>query len=470
MLIEELDRKDCHGGGAFAAAIDRLFASISKLPFPFLLESGGLSRSDAGRFSFMGADPFMTFEARGEKLRIGSGGSAGKSEGNPLSVLRGLLSEFREDTHPVFPFCGGAVGYIGYEGGEHIESLPPRKPDSILVPDLYFCFYDTALTFDHLKGRVFIASSGIPEKGAGKRVRAKERLRFFRELLSQDAGSGREAIEVGSLSANFRKDEYIEAVDKIKAYIETGDIYQANLSQRFEADFSGPPYQLYRKFREINPVPFGAFLDYPELSIVSNSPERFLSLRRGILETRPIKGTIERALAPMNDERMKSDLKGSFKDGAEHLMIVDLERNDLGKVCRYGSVKVEELKRIETYSNLHHMVSIVSGEVKEGVDAVECVIAAFPGGSITGAPKIRAMEIIHEVEPNPRWVYTGSIGYIGFDGGMDMNIAIRTAFVTGGKVCFSVGGGIVADSDPEAEYEETLLKGEVFREIAAGRG
>ena len=246
----------------------------------------------------------------------------------------------------------------------------------------------------------------------------------------------------GPLSSDWSKSSYLGALEKIKGYIEDGDIYQANLSQRFSGEFKGSAYELYRQMQEVNPVPFGAYLQLPGVSIVSNSPERFLSLRNEKLETRPIKGTIARGEDDCSDTDAIKELQASKKDGAEHLMIVDLERNDLGRVCRFGSVQVEDLMRIETYSNLHHMVSTVSGIVKEGISPIDCIRAAFPGGSITGAPKLRAMEIINEVEPVPRWIYTGSIGYIGFDGGMDMNIAIRTAFISGDKICFSVGGSL----------------------------
>ncbi len=468
MVIEEIGDFPSRGRSekGFPALVEDIFASIANLSFPFLLDGGGPVPSDAGRFSFLGADPFMTLEACGDRLKIWTGDTAEERKADPLSVLEELLARFREEGHPLFPFTGGAVGYIGYETGERIESLPPRKEDAISIPDVRFSFYDAVIILDHWEKRVFVASTGFTDKGDKSEKRARERARFFRSLLGVEERSGSGDVSIGEPVANIGRDDYLAAVERVKGYIERGDVYQVNISQRLSAPFEGSSFTLYRRFRNINPVPFGAYLSFPDLAVASNSPERFLRLKGGIIETRPIKGTLRRSEGTSGDRISREALRMSVKDGAEHLMIVDLERNDLGRVCRYGTVRVREFKRIETYSNLHHMVSIIEGEVREGTGAVDCIRAAFPGGSITGAPKIRAMEIIHEVEPNPRWIYTGSIGYIGFDGTMDLNIAIRTAFVTSGRVFFSVGGGIVADSDPEREYDEVLLKGEVFRKAA----
>ncbi len=471
MIIEELDPEFYRGGNVdegLSDVADRLYRSVSDLPFSFLLESIGGHASGSSRFTFIGADPFSSVKARADEIEIAGYDCIKTVSGNPFQTVREYLKLFREDGHPVFPFYGGAVGYIGYETSCHIESLPPRKDDALFIPDLYLNFYDAVLIIDNLDLRVYLASTGFPETGSAGDGRARERAVFFKEhiLSAKEISSSRP--EIGPLESNFNKKEYMQAVEKIKYYIEKGDIYQANIGQRFNASFTGSSYEIYRRFGKLNPAPFGAFLKYPGLEVISNSPERFLSLREGIIETRPIKGTASRSENGATDEALKTALEKSIKDRAEHIMIVDLERNDLGKVCKYGTVKVNNLYHVESYSNLHHLVSSVTGELEKGVDATECLLSAFPGGSITGAPKVRAMEIIHEVEPNPRWLYTGSIGYLGFDGGMDMNIAIRTAFVTGGRIYFSVGGGIVADSDPEAEYNETLLKGDIFRKIATG--
>lgn len=469
MIIEEVSSRFCRGSdlvGSQSDISDRFYKYISDLPFPFLLESFNGSSNNIARFTFIGADPFATIKAVADEIEIVNDDGTKTISGNPLQTVREYLKLFRENIHPVFPFCGGAVGYIGYEISGQIELLPPRKDDTVFVPDLYFNFYDTVLIIDNIDMKTYLVSTGFPKVASAKNKRARERVAFFKEHILNKREVPSSCLEIGPLESNFGKAGYINAVKKIKTYIEKGDIYQANIAQRFQATFFGSPYEIYRRFEKLNPVPFGAFLKYPELEVISNSPERFLSLRNDIIETRPIKGTAPRDENSTKDEALKEMLMKSIKDRAEHIMIVDLERNDLGKVCKYGTVKVNDLYSIESYSNLHHLVSSVTGELTKGVDAAECILSAFPGGSITGAPKVRAMEVIHESEPNPRWLYTGSIGYLGFDGGMDMNIAIRTAFVTKGKIYFSVGGGIVADSDPEAEYNETLLKGDVFRKIA----
>ncbi|MBE9503034.1 MAG: aminodeoxychorismate synthase component I [Proteobacteria bacterium] len=466
MVIEELDLDPLKAVDDDVDLVDALFSSVQSLPNAFLMESASNNLSYSGRFSFIGADPFLTFESKGRQLRKTSGNKVEESEGNPFVELRAVLVEFGEASHPVYPFCGGAVGYMGYESAELIETLRARKEDCFSIPDMRFCFYDVVVIYDHQEDKAHLSSTGFPESGINRTKRAKERFNYFKEILSKKAEMEEVEPVVGELSSNFSRSNYFEAVGKIKDYISEGDIYQANLSQRFSAIFKGSDYLLYGKFKKANPVSFGAYLRYDDFSVISNSPERFLSLRDGRLETRPIKGTIKRVSDGVKDAALMEQLKNSAKDCAEHVMIVDLERNDLGRVCRYGSVKVDNLKIIESYSNLHHMVSTVSGQLREGMDAVDCITAAFPGGSITGAPKVRAMEIIHEVEPDPRWIYTGSIGYIGFDGSMDLNIAIRTALVKDEKIYFSVGGGIVADSDPQSEYEETLLKGEVFRNLS----
>jgi para-aminobenzoate synthetase component 1 len=262
------------------------------------------------------------------------------------------------------------------------------------------------------------------------------------------------------LRSNFTKPGYMKIVEKAKEYIDKGDIYQVNLSQRFEADLKEEPYELYMKLRSVSPAPFASYLNFKDVIIISSTPERFLMKSGLYIETRPIKGTSPRSSDPLADELNEISLKESYKDRAEHIMLVDLERNDLGRICEYGSVKPTEFIALEKYSTVFHLVSTVSGKLKEGVGPVDCLIAAFPGGSITGAPKVRSMEVIESLEPVKRSLYTGAIGYISFDGNMDTSIVIRTIVVKGDKLYFQVGGGIVADSDPEKEYYETLDKAE----------
>jgi para-aminobenzoate synthetase component 1 len=268
-------------------------------------------------------------------------------------------------------------------------------------------------------------------------------------------------------STNLTRDAYLRAVARAREYVIAGDIIQVNLSQRFTVPCPQPPPEVYLRLRRLAPAPFAAYLGFPEVSVLSASPERFLEVRRGRIATRPIKGTRPRGRTPEEDRRLAAELAASEKDRAEHVMIVDLERNDLGRVCRPGSVRVPELMALETYSNVHHLTSTVEGVLRPGVEAVDVLRAAFPGGSVTGAPKIRAMEIIDELEPMRRSVYTGAIGYLGFDGDLDLNIVIRTALLTAGRAHFQVGGAIVYDSDPAAEYRETLDKG---RGLAAALG
>ena len=463
MLTKEITINSLTKEGSELSISDHLFLILCELPRPFILESTPSNNYESARFTFIGADPFLTIEAIDGKITLNEEGKIKESIGNPLDALNDLMTRFSEELHFDFPLCGGAVGYIGYET---VEPIPVRKTDAVSLPDLRFSFYDIVFIYDHLKEKLTIVSTGQPESGREKKKRASERLKQFETIIKETLQVKGVEPYIGEPESNFSRHDYIKGVERIKEYITEGDIYQANLSQRFSAPFSGSPYLLYRRFRDINPVSFGGFLGYDDSSIISNSPERFLSLRGSKLESRPIKGTIKREKGAIEDLLQKKALKSNKKETAEHVMIVDLVRNDLGRVCKYGTVTVDELMKIESYSNLHHTVSTVSGELREGLTPVDCIRAAFPGGSITGAPKIRAMEIIHEIEPNPRWIYTGSIGYIGFDGNMDLNIAIRTAFIKDGTIYFSAGGGIVADSDPGAEYEETLLKGGIFKKIA----
>jgi para-aminobenzoate synthetase component 1 len=260
------------------------------------------------------------------------------------------------------------------------------------------------------------------------------------------------------LKSNFSKSDYIKTIEKAKRYIRKGDIYQVNISQRFETEIDSSPENLYLRLRSVSPAPFASYLGFGDISVMSSSPERFLLKRGGYIETRPIKGTRPRGTSAASDLLLEHELKKSVKDNAEHIMIVDLERNDLGRICDYGTVLPSESAVVEKYSNVSHLVSTVKGKLRREVDPIDCFLAAFPGGSITGAPKVRSMEIIEELENVKRSIYTGAIGYISFDGNMDTSIAIRTLVAKNNKAYFSVGGGIVADSDPESEYQETLDK------------
>jgi para-aminobenzoate synthetase component 1 len=317
-------------------------------------------------------------------------------------------------------------------------------------------FYDGIVIIDHKEGKTYVAALGIEENEAD----------IISRLAAKFVGDPKIAIRTDfkinenvEFRGNFTKPEYMKALDAVHEYILAGDIYQTNLTQRFNADLQLSPLELYSELRKINPAPFASYIDFGEGQIVSSSPERFILVQGRNIETRPIKGTMPRGKTAAEDAANRETLVNSEKDKAELLMIVDLERNDLGKIAKTGTVKVPELFKLETYQTVFHLVSTVTAELKDNLDAIDCVKATFPGGSITGAPKIRAMEIIDELEPTQRNIYTGSIGYIGFNGDLDLNIVIRTIVCKDGKGYFQVGGGIVWDSDNQSEYQETFDKG-----------
>jgi para-aminobenzoate synthetase component 1 len=444
----------------------RCFELIKERPHSFFLDSG-MDPAKLGRYSFIGADPFLVLKSRGQEISLSYGD--GRKEtvmGNPFDVLDGLLRRYRMETGPVpVPFSGGAVGYFSYDLCHFIERLPRTAVDDLKLPECYLAFYDTIIAFDLQQGRAYIVSCGFPEEDeTARKRRAQARLDELKALIlsgrPKGAGSAGTA-PVGSeiaLKANFSRRQYLKAVAAAREYILAGDIFQVNISQRFEAKLAAPPYELYRQLRLVNSAPFASYLGFEEVSVASASPERFLRLSGDLVQTRPIKGTRRRGATLAEDATLANELLSSVKDRAENVMIVDLERNDLGRICRYGSVKVTELAVLENYPTVFHLTSTVEGRLSPGKGAIELLKATFPGGSITGAPKVRAMEIIDELEPTCRSVYTGSIGYLGFNGDMDLNIVIRTVLVKDGKACFQVGGGIVYDSKPEAEYEETLDK------------
>jgi para-aminobenzoate synthetase component 1 len=420
-----------------------------------------LEHSERGRFSFIGSNPFLTIKGVNNRVEV-SGDECYETDLDPFEVVKRYLNKFSFHFECDLPFIGGAIGYFGYDLRRFVEKLPNRNSNDLKTPDLVLNFYDSIIIFDHKRKQCMI--SKIPG------LRMKTDGLDFKQIMNMrinDIPSNPEQ-EAAQLSSPFSKDSYVAAVRKIKDYISAGDIFQVNLSQRFESPLKIEPLQLYARLRRINPAPFSAYLDLGEFQIVSSSPERFLKIREGTVETRPIKGTRRRGRNPKEDVCLANELAASEKDQAENLMIVDLLRNDLGKVCDFGSVKVRALCELETYPSVFHLVSTVTGKIKNDVQCIDVLKACFPGGSITGAPKIRAMEIIDELEPKSRGVYTGSIGYIGFNGNMDTNIVIRTIIVKDRKAYFHVGGGIVADSDPELEYAETLDKARALIQALTG--
>jgi para-aminobenzoate synthetase component 1 len=431
-------------------------ARFLDLPYPLLLESARPG-TDVARYSFLAADPWQV-------LRDGP---------DPFGTLATTLQQLRVERVPDLPrFQGGAAGYLGYDLCQVLERLPSPRFDDLGLPDLCLGLYDWTLAWDHVLGKTWLFSTGLPERGAAAVRRAATRAEAVKERLAgpvRSSVSGTPPVrsarppthpvpELAGLASTFSRPQFEAAVARTREYILAGDIFQANISQRLETLLADSPFELYRRLRERNPAPFAGYFDIGSAQVVSASPERFLLLTGDRVETRPIKGTSPRGLSPRHDAALGEALAESEKDRAENVMIVDLLRNDLSKVCRDGSVEVPELCRIERYATVHHLVSTVVGRLREGLGAVDLLRATWPGGSITGAPKVRAMEIIAELEPTRRGVYTGSLGYLSFGGDMDTSIAIRTFVVTGGRAYVQAGGGIVADSDPAREYDETLDK------------
>ncbi len=442
-----------------------LCARFRDEPYLFCLDSSHLDQG-RGRYSFIGSDPFEVFEA------------SGKDTLNSLKERYARYSQSSQQT--LTPFAGGVAGFLGYDYGLYQEKIPLRTEDDLNLPDAVFGFYDCVLTIDHLQKKLHVTSSGLPEENKTSREkRAAARLEDIARVLARpfaplpiehpSLGSFR---GVGDLASNFTKDEYLATVRKVLGHIAAGDIYQLNLSQRFTCDTAGENVDLlglYCALRQLSPVSFGGYFDAGALKLISNSPEMFLRLRGGLVQTRPMKGTRPRGQGDAEDRRLKNEIEQSAKDKAELLMITDLERNDLGKVCDYGSVRVKEMRAIEEYKYVFQATSTVEGTLRRDKDCFDLLESCFPGGSITGCPKIRAMEIIEELEPTRRGPYTGSMGYIDFSGNMDLNILIRTLIHCGQKIHFQVGGGIVADSTPEGEYEETLVKARALRTCLEGQ-
>lgn len=451
-----------------------LFDEVAALPYSCFLDSS-LEMPRFGKHSFIGFDPYLVLTTRGTRASfIHRDGPVRTVEANPFEALRealdyGSLND-RQTPANLPPFTAGGIGYLSYELGRYVETLPESVEDDLGLPEMALCFYDRVVAADHTTGEKHLLITVPRGRKAG--TSADAAMARLQRGVGRGVSGGPPWTEGKSdleFESGFTRDEYLEAVGKVKEYILAGDIYQANLSQRFSAPLLEPAWDLYRRLRVLNAAPFSAYLNFGDYAVASSSPERFLLVGGQEVETRPIKGTRPRSDDPELDERYRDELLASEKDRAEISMIVDLERNDLGRVCEYGSVQVTEHAVLESYATVHHLVSTVVGNLHRGNDIVDLLKASFPGGSITGAPKIRSMEIIDELEPTARSVYTGGIGYLGLNGNHDINIAIRTAIISGGKVYFQVGGGIVADSDPEAEYQETLDKGKAIFETVAGR-
>lgn len=418
-----------------------------------------LAGGHTGRYSYLTANPFMVVRSRGRRVELVGPTATVTLDADPFDVVDLVLRHYRIAPVPGLPpFVGGAIGYIGYDAGRVLERQPVPAPDDEALPDLDIGFYDWVLAADHLTGQNWLIRTIVPtldDRDDNARI---HRIDDAWALAAPIPPDGTPAPRV--LRSNVRRADYLDTVRQAKEYIAAGDIYQVNLSQRLGGPWSGPTWPLYERLRSGSPTSFGAYLALDSASILSASPERFVRLAPDgrHVESRPIKGTRPRGRTPDEDRAIAADLLSSEKDRAENLMIVDLLRNDLGKVCQIGSVRVPELFRLEPYSTVWQMVSAITGTLLPEMGAVDLLRACFPGGSVTGCPKIRAMQIIEELEAVRRGVYCGAIGYLSITGAMDTSIAIRTLVLSGGGVSLHVGGAIVADSDPEAEYAETITK------------
>jgi para-aminobenzoate synthetase component 1 len=453
----------------FHASCVEIFSAVCNQPGSFFLDSA-LAADGLGEFSFIGCDPYLMIRASGDAVTLTQGGRVETRRRDPLLELRELLQRHPAPAAAPLPFAGGAVGYFSYECGHRFERIVRTTPSDLDVPEMEFGFYDAVLAFPSETGRAFVVAN--PADVSRERIVAQKLERTVRDALARRARARSEPPSRLALEpprSNFTKGEYLRAIARIKEYIRAGDVYQVNLSQRFEMSLPCHPCELYWRLRQMSPAPFGGYLNFGERQIVSCSPERFLRLQNGRVETRPIKGTRPRGSNPAEDDVLRQELIASEKDRAELLMIVDLERNDLGRVCEVGSIRVDEIYRLETHPTVFHLGATVSGKLPAQADVFDCLRAAFPGGSITGAPKIRAMQIIDELEPHRRHVYTGAIGHLGFNGNCDLNIAIRTILCTNGRAYYHVGGGIIWDSDPESEYQETLDKGRAMHAALAAQ-
>ena len=448
-----------------------LAGRFAHLPGTVVLMSGG--DLDCARHHILGINPWLIFRGHGRSLNLTVDQNTFSLNADPFECLSHILKAFHvNNTDMTDPICSGLMGYLSYDLKDGIEKLPRTSVDTLNLPHILLCAPSVLIVYDRFRKtcRLFIPKRKSIDKSVEGQDIIEKQLEAFEKILKKNHPvPGAFSGNPKGFKSNIAKSDYIRSVDKIIEYIKAGDVYQVNMSQRFEMQFSGDTFTLFKHLFEKNPAPFFAYINAGDHQIVSTSPERFLLMDGDRVETRPIKGTRPRGKNTDEDEQFRTELLNSSKDDAELSMIVDLLRNDIGKVCRAGSVNVKEHKRLEAYQNVYHLISIVEGTLDEGLDAVDLIRATFPGGSITGCPKIRSMEIIDELEPCRRHVYTGSIGYISFHDTMDLSIAIRTATIFENRIYFSVGGGIVYDSDPENEFEETLHKGRTLMEVFSGR-
>jgi anthranilate synthase component 1 len=445
------------------------FLKLSGSGPAFLLES--VEHGDRwGRYSFVGIDPHLVLVSRNGVVAAEGDAPAGVLEApSPLEAVRAAIEGFRSPAMPGLPpFHSGAVGYLGYDVVRYLEKLPQTTVDDVGVPELVLMFPRTVIAFDHLKQE---ASVVVTVAGPGDYDRAVQRgdeiVARLGEPLAHPALDPVSDVETDLPPSTMGRERFESGVEKAKDYIMAGDAFQIVLSHRFSRDLRADPFDVYRALRLINPSPYMFFLRHPEVTVLGSSPEPLVKVRGRQVIQRPIAGTLPRGSTEDEDRALEEEFLRDEKERAEHVMLVDLARNDLGRVSRFGSVKVEELMTVERYSHVMHLVSQVSGELREDCSAIDALYASFPAGTVSGAPKIRAMEIIDELEPTRRGPYAGVAGYFDFSGNLDTCIALRTAYVAGGQMHVQVGAGIVADSDPSKEWWETVNKATALLKAAA---
>ena len=441
-----------------------LFSQFADREWSIFLDSGYPSENE-GRYDILVSEPIATIVSHENTSTVATHSSSQQySNTSPFDVLRSVIEHHKpnSDANNSLPFQGGALGYLSYDLARTIEKLPRLAKDNEQLPDMAIGIYTWAVIIDHKQKKSYLTGEIQHEKSQWS---WQQLIKIFSHLPSTSQIANKQFIVTSAVKSNFDYAQYRHAFECIKEYIVAGDCYQINLTQRFSASADGDPWDAYQQLRKLNPAPFSAYINTPFGQILSSSPERFLQVTQNKVETKPIKGTRPRSNDPVKDKQQMTHLKASLKDRAENVMIVDLMRHDMGRVCKTGSVTVPNLFDVESYTTVHHLVSTIQGTLNKNKDAIELLKACFPGGSITGAPKIRAMEIIEELEPDRRGIYCGSIGYIDFNGNMDTNIAIRTLVYNQKTIRFWVGGGIVYDSELDAEYQETFDKGKALLEL-----
>lgn len=430
--------------------------------YSYLLESveGG---ENIGRYSFLGSNPVLIVKSKGKKIEIISKSKTTRLEGDPIKELKKILSRYKPVKIKGLPrFHGGLVGYFSYDIVRFLEKLPDKNPDDLKIPDMQFLLTDTFLAFDRVKHKIIVISNvhveGDPGRAYGSALKKIDAL-----ALKLARPAKREKIKPGGkkklkIESNFSKAGFERVVEKAKSYVKSGDVIQVVPSQRFKTTVKGDAFNVYRHLRMLNPSPYMYYLTFKDMKLIGSSPETMVRLEDGIANVRPIAGTRRRGKTKAEDISLEKELLADEKEKAEHIMLVDLGRNDLGRVCKFNSIKINELMVVEKYSHVMHIVSDITGELKPGKDGFDLIAAAFPAGTVTGAPKVRAMEIIDELENVRRGTYAGAVGYFDFYGNLDTCITIRTILMKGGTAYVQAGAGIVADSVPSKEYEETVNK------------